>query len=266
MSYNAAGQSATAKPFIITPYRPDSSGCMVPAIPTRCIRAVDGDPECQLCVAHLRDRKTGPRFPLAVLRCRVHGCAFTLYPPGHVPWGRRSLVHVDLHGETVRRSTEEWRGTPFEASADAARGTAWDRASECGSESWWSTQGRWIGFSLDLIGLAAAQGTDLRHRIADALNVATLDLLAKVRAIGENPGFRARGKAVVAVLEGIPVKGLLRRLLVAGHLAGCWGPPMWWDIQRRSLVRLVFPDSGTDPHPAADRSTISGHGPPPGCG
>lgn len=91
---------------------------------------------------------------------------------------------------------------------------------------------------------------ELRHRIADALNVDTLVLLEKVRAIADNPGFGERGRAVVAVLERIPVKGLLKRLLVAGHYAGRWGPPMWWDDRKRCLVRLAFPRSGTDPPPA----------------
>ena len=106
-----------------------------------------------------------------------------------------------------------------------------------------------IGYSLDLLGLAAAQGMDLRHRIAQALNVATLVLLEKVRNIAGNPGFRARGQAVVDVLERILARGLLKRLLVAGHLAGCWGAPLWWDGERQSLLRLVFPGSGTDPPP-----------------
>lgn len=34
-----------------------------------------------------RDRTTGPCFPLVVPRCRTHNCAFTLYPPSHVPYG-----------------------------------------------------------------------------------------------------------------------------------------------------------------------------------
>jgi len=160
-------------------------------------------------------------------------------------------------------------GTPFEAAKDADGKEAWGRASE-GSSGSWSSQGRLLGLSLDMLGLAASQGMDLRHRIGGALGVATLDLLENVRDIAMNPGFRARGRAVLAVLGCIPVKGLLKRILLAGHLAGCWGPPLWWDADRRILVRLVFPGSGTGSPPPEGRATVpptnSGRGPPPGGG
>ena len=47
---------------------------------------------CRLASDHDRERKTGPCFPIRVMRCRVHGHGFTLYPPGHVPYGRKRLA------------------------------------------------------------------------------------------------------------------------------------------------------------------------------
>lgn len=81
-SYVESAGSAS-RPFVVTPYHADSKGVFVPDLPTCCIHHVPGGEACDLVVDHLRDRKTSPRFPLTVLRCRVHGSAFTLYPPGH---------------------------------------------------------------------------------------------------------------------------------------------------------------------------------------
>ena len=41
-----------------------------------------------LVVHHLRERKTGPQIPVTVVQCRTHRRAFTIYPLGHVPYGR----------------------------------------------------------------------------------------------------------------------------------------------------------------------------------
>ncbi len=100
---------STSRSFVVTPYRPDAKGVLEPDLPTCCIHRVPGGEACDLVVGHLRDRKTGPRFPLTVLRCRVHGCAFTLYPPGHVPYGRRRVAPVDLVGHAIGEA-----GAPFD--------------------------------------------------------------------------------------------------------------------------------------------------------
>lgn len=214
---------------------------------------------CLLRVDHRRKRKTGPCFPLTVMRCEVHDCAFTLYPHGHVPYGRRAVAPVGPGGEPVADVKPEqdktpaqdegsaWRGTLFAAALDAAGGRAWARAAKGGTDTWWSTQGRLLDLALEVLGQAPEQDLWLRHRIAEALAVDTLLLLEGVRDIAVHAGYRARGRAVGRVLERIPRRTALRRLLVAGHLAGRWGEPLWWEPETGVLRRLTFWSSGTDP-------------------
>ena len=62
--------------------------------------------ECRISGAGWRDRLTGPRHRLRVVRCRAHGVAFTLYPEGHVPYGREPLVRMGgASGEVDTRSS-----------------------------------------------------------------------------------------------------------------------------------------------------------------
>jgi len=42
---------------------------------------------------------TGPGHALRKVRCRVHGQAFTLYPVGHVPYGREPVVSQAEQGD-----------------------------------------------------------------------------------------------------------------------------------------------------------------------
>ena len=81
---------------MVAPYLPDSDGRLIVRRPSvgPC-SGRDGQP-CRLSLHHERPRKTGPCFALSVLRCRAHGIAFTVYPPGHVPYGRVALAPVAI--------------------------------------------------------------------------------------------------------------------------------------------------------------------------
>lgn len=70
---------------------------------------------CRLSKHHERERKTGPCFPLWVMRCATHRVHFTLYPSGHVPYGRERVAPVTLAGLPGPDSHggEAWRGTFF---------------------------------------------------------------------------------------------------------------------------------------------------------
>jgi hypothetical protein len=192
---------------------------------------------------------------LTVLYCKVHERGFTLYPLGHVPYGRQRVAPVDLEGRAtgVPGRPLHWRWTLFDAALDAADGDPWDRASAGGSRWWWSTQGRLLSRCLDLVGVAPGQELDQRHGLAEILGVDTLVLLEGVAAIWAQPGYRSRGRAVVNVLEAIPRHSILDRVLRAGHLAGCWGPPLRWESELGVLRPLEFSSSGTDPPPRAGR-------------
>src|SRR4051812_12975097 len=84
--------------FTVTPYAADAAGGMIASMPSICPRHEAGAAPCCLWVDHRRDRKTGPLFGLTVARCGPHRRAFTLYPPGHVPYGRVAIAPVSSDG------------------------------------------------------------------------------------------------------------------------------------------------------------------------
>lgn len=196
-------------------------------------------------VNHWRARKTGPEHPLLVARCDVHQHAFTLYPPGHVPYGRRALAPVRPDGVEPAPPARCWAGTLFEAAAHGADGRPWVRAASGGSRWWWSTQGRLLDLALGLTGTHPELSQDLRYRIAEILSVPALVLLDRAQRIRARPGYRSRSQAVMVVL-GRAGRGLLRRLLRVGFLLGRWGRP--FEVVARTLRPLTpFRTSGTDP-------------------
>lgn len=63
---------------------------------------------------------TGPEHRLRVVRCRVHGVAFTLYPEGHVPYGR-----VPVLGEADEAGEIDTKSSLVGAAVAAAWGERW---------------------------------------------------------------------------------------------------------------------------------------------
>ncbi len=170
---------------------------------------------CDVVQHGLRARKTGPEHALAVCRCHAHGLCFSVYPAGFVPYARRPLLEAS--------------GADFsyaDAALDAAAGIAWPRSASGGSDRWWTTQRRLLRRLCEVFGAAGIAGRD---RVAVALGL-PLRLLAHVAAA---VGYRARGQAVVAVLDMLGDD--LERLLLAGALTGSWGRPWRW---RRAPPRL----------------------------
>src|ERR1700681_2138751 len=94
-------EAVARRAFTVTPYAADAEGVMVASMPSICPRHEAGDAPCCLWVDHHRDRKTGPLFALTVVHCGRHGRAFTLYPPGHVPYGRLAIAPVSSDGALV---------------------------------------------------------------------------------------------------------------------------------------------------------------------
>jgi len=235
---------ASSHPVVVAPYKPDANGVLRPDLPLDCPLRPDGGEACSMSVDHWRERKTGPRYPLMVPRCSVHGKAFTVYPPGHFPYGRRGLVRASPEGLEQADAHRDWDETVFEGAVAAARKQTWPREADGGSDWWWSTQGRLMVLALSLTGTHPDLAADLRHRIAETLRVPALLLFEQASRIRANPGFVNRGSAVVAVLDRL-FGGVVRRLLVVGQLVGLWGRPLWWDGVLRPIA--AYPCSGTDP-------------------
>jgi len=228
------------RPFVIAPYTPNIQGLFIPARPSSGPCSSRDKQICVISFHHFRHRKTGPCFSLCVLRCRIHQYSFTLYPPGHVPYGRLCLVALSPDGtvdsERVQ-TTADFIGTFFDASLDAAQKKPWPRTSEGGSDRWWSTQGRRNQRAMALCAVALPLEKTLREKLAHLLSVAILFLLDQVAAVTKIPGFQSRGEAVrsvLALLSSAPPFWTYERLCISGHEVELWGDPWVWDdhIQR----------------------------------
>lgn len=154
-----------------------------------------------------------------VCKCRAHDVAFTVYPPGFVPYARRPLLS---------QGADDGDPSVEDIVRDAANGIAWAREAPGGTDRWWSLQCRTLGRAVKITGLDTS--SDVRDAIAIGIGV-PLSLLAQgSRAVG----YRQRGAAVLAVIGALG-EAPLERLLRAGALADCWGTPWRWD---RSPPRL----------------------------
>lgn len=204
-------------------------------VPHECpLRSVETP--CDVVQHGLRPRKTGPQHHLSICRCHAHGLCFAVYPPGFVPYARRPLL-----------DTADGVSPSFAAAArDAAAGVAWARAPEGTMARWWGTQTR----LLRRLGEALGAFSAARDVLAVALGV-PLRVFAR---IADAVGYRARGRALVAGIEALG--GDLDRLLLAGALAGTWGPPWRWRPSPARLVPLV-PDHLADSAMASTTSIRS---------
>ena len=226
--------------FIVTPYEPAGDGRLVPHLPLDGPCRLAGG-ACRLRVHHVRERSTGPCFPLTVVRCETHGRAFTLYPPGHVPYGRVALVALAPNGEAVR-GAEPFAGTLFDVAKDAAQGVAWSREQPGGSDRWWGTQGRRLERAARLTGVVPGQPAELRYDLAGLLDIDVLQLVPPPAPAG----YRSLGEAVCRVIDALHRgPSLVDRLGAAGALVGLWGEPLRFDPSTNVVRRQPFRATGT---------------------
>lgn len=190
-------------------------------MPSYCPLGADGSP-CRIIKHSFRERKTGPAQALVVAVCTCHKMHFTLYPSGHVPYGRHAVAPVDAWG----RACGDWRRTLFLAAIMAASGEpAWSRDFD-GGPGWW-TQRRQIKSAARWFGLLCP--TRQAESIAETLGVG---ILVHSGAAGKYilaKGFRQRACAVIQVLDAMACDGLLlARVLRAGYQAGACPEPWIW--------------------------------------
>jgi hypothetical protein len=216
----------------------DASGRLVAQRPAHgpCQRT---ESACRLVRDHERPRKTGPCFGVLVLRCQVHKLGFTLYPPGHVPYGRQALITLAPDGGRIHGRPSAGRasfvGTLLSAVVAAAAGEAWGRSEQGGEAPWWGTQVRAIERAQQLVGVAPTLHADTRTRLAEALDVDGL-LLRPLARSDVPEGYRSRGERVCRVLD-VLSGGLLgaRRLHEAGAISALWGPALHCNAQGEAL-------------------------------
>ena len=235
--------------FATVPYEPDERGFLRAVVPSRCPFAAPGEPGCHVAVRHRRDRKTGPCFPIAVVQCSAHPLhSFTLYPPGHFPYGRRPLVSSSVSGPLLLDPATKqptWAGTVLQAAADAAEAVRWAPHSVTEAPAVRRTQGRHLDLAGLLLGVHPELDDGDRERIATRLRVPTM--VVRAAASMWPVSWTTRGAANVLVLAAVSVDGsLLDRLVSAGYAAGLWARPRRWAPPRS----WVLARSGT-PEPAA---------------
>jgi len=240
------------KSFVVTPYRPGPGGVLQPDIPTAGPCAGQSSDPCKLNTDHRRERCTGPCFPLTVMRCRRHKRAFTLYPPGHVPYGRVAIVVVAPDGSPIRGEgkAEGHAATLFAAAQDAAQGKAWFREHVGSTARWWGTQLRRITLAAHLLALAPSVPVRQREHVADVLSLDGLLLSEQAQCFRAARGYQQRGAAVCSVLDAVPQSTFLpERLIACGTLADLWGRAYRWLPQSTTLCRHPFRAAGTEPLP-----------------
>jgi len=241
---------ARQRAFVITAYVAGPEGQLLAQMPNEGVCAQRDNRPCRLGVHHRRERTTGPRFALTVARCRTHQCAFTLYPPGHVPYGRVAVIARAPDGSSVRAARDEpleaYRGTVFEAALDAAEGNAWHREHEGATARWWPTQHRRLALTTGIFGLAPECPARHREQVAELLGLDTLRVHEAAGHVRSSPGYRARGRAVCHVLNALPAGRFVpERVLECATLAGIWGAPHRWLPERRTLRRHPFRGAAT---------------------
>jgi hypothetical protein len=234
-------------------YVPGSGSTFVPAVmPPSCVHASKGDPACVLVVHHLRERKAGPQVPVTVMQCRTHRRAFTLYPLGHIPYGRVAVAPVTLDGQVLF-------ATESEPTAGDRRSPAW-RATQLGAafaaidvptvkltdRRWWTTQTpERLAHSAALLGIHPALQAPQADAIAFRLEIPRLVLREAADAYAAARGRAARGRVLIGVLDQLGADVcLLDRMLAAGACAGCWGTVTRWDRASRGARGRVFPGRG----------------------
>ncbi len=100
------------KAFICSPYVVAEDDRLRPAGRLGQCPMAAGFDGCRLVVHSYRGRKTGPGFALLVMYCHDHEKHFTVYPPGHVPYGRVAVAPVDVGGFGIR-GEGAWHETLF---------------------------------------------------------------------------------------------------------------------------------------------------------
>jgi hypothetical protein len=230
---------------------------MVPVLPEVAPCNGQDGKHCRLFSDHDRPRKTGPRFPLQVMCCRTHGIAFTLYPRGHVPYGRERIAPVAVDGSPCygTEDTHRFAGTYFDAALQAAAGEAWPQDFQDDHPSTiprFGTQLTRLARACLLTGVAPGLSEEHRAACAQVLAVPGQLLQETTQRIRDNPGYPSQGRAVCEVLAHLAMAPtLFERLASCGTAAGLWPPLHQWQPAVGLLQPTAFPWPGTRAPPPA---------------
>ena len=228
-------------------------------LPSQCVFAT-GAQTCSIFVDHYRLRKTGPGHGVAIIGCGVHPYGrYTLYPPGHFPYGRQPVAPYRPSGQLVLDAETRrppWETMLFAAALDAAKGESWP------AEGRWfqeadprrrQTQARSLQLAGRLVGVHPQLDDTVREQIATRLAVPTMTLIGGAGSWEKS--WKLRGAAILAVLVALPNEvSLLDRLLAAGAASDLWAQPRRWEARRMRWVAKRWPGSRSSEQRGAGRS------------
>lgn len=194
---------------------------------------------CVIGLHQRRRRKTGPPWGwVAVLRCSTHKSAFTVYPAGHVPFGREPFVVLAPDGCEVTPSERGEPGGFMAAAKDARDGNRWPREEAPGAVR--STQRRHVRAAATLLGLVVG-GETTPALSAGVLQLPEGKLVETARELVSSRDLAAWGREVSTLVATLVRRGgrwLMDRLAVLGHLARWWGRPWRWVPRGGRLLPL----------------------------
>lgn len=207
---------------------------MVPEFPSNGPCEKWDDCPCKIYRDHYRERKTGPEFPILVVRCVHHKVSFTIYPVGFTPFGRSSIAPVAPDGRLTidGDGSDQFVGTYFDAALDAAKPFAWWHQYQEEKKSTLSfiTQTRHLKRICTWLGIDPCNDQEQCEAVIRLLDVPGQLLHDSARTIYENAGFRNRGVAICNILNAIALRSsLFERLAVLGKEIGLWPSLSIWD-------------------------------------
>ncbi|MBF8274165.1 MAG: hypothetical protein HW380_3270 [Magnetococcales bacterium] len=227
--------------FVVTQYIPDQDGCLRPKVPTvgPCEHS-DGRP-CRIFSDHDRERKTGPCYPIRVVRCRTHNKSFTLYPPGHVPHGRKSVGNLAENGSSIfgLTGTERFKGTIFDAALDADKQLFWPLENgDFHVNPNIVTQANYLNRSKELLGIQPDISDEQRFIISHILMVSVTFLLDAANRMLGKVDLQTQGQIIREILEKIPPfeSSLFERFVAVGTYLGRWAHLHVWDPVHQYLI------------------------------
>lgn len=210
-------------------YEVGPTGVLSATVPERCPLGEDGS-ACLVTRHDQRARKSGPEHAIVVCRCRTHRVYFTVYPPGHVPYGRVAVVAADAEGRTIAGDALD--DTLFGAAVEASSETSSGRRSQR------RTLVRRLELCAALLAITASADA-VRAAVAGALWIPQLRVREAARQYALGHRLCERARVVLSLLAQVSQHRLRTGVLITGHIAGLWGRPSRWDPGGRMLRPLV---------------------------
>lgn len=197
---------------------------------------------------HWRNRETGPRISLAVVQCRTHQVSFTLYPPGHVPYGRKAIVgDVSIDGfqvgsEEPEEISDTFEGTLFDGALKGDQGVFLSKKKTCEPPGGcYDTQLNDIKKSATILGIFQDAQTHCHIHIAEILHLPQTPKTKHFSGFSDAEWNAKRtAQTICKILKQIPSDNRFERLISCGSLGGLWPPLHIWNPNTKKLYESTY--------------------------